>query len=98
MAYFGMFVYIVYDATSGKFLPKARYSATHVKLTDKGVPRIFTSKAAAKQAMDWWKAGEHYYSHYTNYEGEPGEHLEVREVPERKNIKLTVTRLYMQEI
>lgn len=95
-----MIYYIVKDLKSGLHLPNPsdKSAATHVKLTAKRPPRLFTRFQDAQEAIHWWKGGEHFMVHSTNYDGEHDATMSNRQVLERADTQLVVVKVSIHKL
>lgn len=49
--------WVLREKATKRLLPLHRTAMTRVEFEDPGVPRLFTSPGAAKQALDCWRMG-----------------------------------------
>ena len=84
--------YIVIDKENKKHMlaKRSSRSATNQELSNKGAPRLFTTKLAAQNAISWWKSGKWGMYRHSTWDEPQDWFLDVIKMPERDKIKLII--------
>lgn len=97
--------YAIRHRVTGRFLPAMQswgFTRSEPVAPDKAPPRLFITKGAATQALDWWLKGEAYENRQENENWEGDVEVRIVTIPRpsrrRENMEIVAVLLHVETL